>query len=82
MRSAERVRCRPAPCRTRSFVPSCVTSPGWASKTPPCAPSRVGSTRYLLMQDIPWFGKRDLKREIAELEADGAKGRAWAPGPI
>lgn len=45
------------------------------------APSRVGSTRYLLMQDIPWFGKRDLKREIAALEADGAKGRAlgtWA----
>ncbi len=45
------------------------------------SPSRVGSTRYLLMQDIPWFGKRDLKREIAELEADGAKGRAlgtWA----
>ncbi len=44
-------------------------------------PSRVGSTRYLLMQDIPWYGKRDLKREIAELEADGAKGRAlgvWA----
>src|SRR5574343_1212119 len=45
------------------------------------SPSRVGSTKYLLMQDIPWFGKRDLKREIAELEADGAKGRAlgtWA----
>lgn len=45
------------------------------------SPSRVGSTRYLLMQDIPWFGKRDLKREIAELEADGSKGRAlgaWA----
>lgn len=45
------------------------------------APNRVGSTRYLLMQDIPWFGKRDLKREIAELEAEGAKGRAlgtWA----
>lgn len=38
-------------------------------------PNRVGSTRYLLMQDVPWFGKRDLKREIAELEADGAKGR-------
>jgi outer membrane protein TolC len=29
------------------------------------------------MQDIPWFGKRDLKREIAELEAEGAKGRAY-----
>src|SRR5574343_279705 len=45
------------------------------------APNRVGSTRYLLMQDIPWFGKRDLKREIAELEAEGATGRAlgtWA----
>jgi outer membrane protein TolC len=45
------------------------------------APSRVGSTRYLLMQDLPWFGKRDLKREIAELEAAGAEGRAqgnWA----
>ena len=44
------------------------------------SPSRVGSTKYL-MQDIPWFGKRDLKREIAALEADGAKGRAlgtWA----
>ncbi|MDP3579722.1 TolC family protein, partial [Methyloversatilis sp.] len=45
------------------------------------APSKVGSTRYLLMQELPWFGKRDLKREIAELEADGAKGQlmgAWA----
>lgn len=45
------------------------------------SPSRVGSTRYLLMQDLPWFGKRDLKREIAELEAEGSKGRvmaAWA----
>lgn len=45
------------------------------------APNRVGSMRYIFMQDIPWFGKRDLKREIAELEADGAKGRAmgtWA----
>ena len=39
------------------------------------APNRVGSTRYLLMQDVPWFGKRDLKREIAELEAEGAKGK-------
>ncbi|KAB2887180.1 MAG: TolC family protein, partial [Burkholderiaceae bacterium] len=45
------------------------------------SPSRVGSTRYLLMQEVPWFGKRDLKREIAELEAEGAKGRTlgtWA----
>lgn len=45
------------------------------------SPSRVGSTRYLLMQDVPWFGKRDLKREIAEFEAEAAKGRSlgtWA----
>lgn len=50
-------------------------------QNPTLAPGRVGSTRYLLMQDLPWFGKRDLKREIAELEAAGAKGKAdgsWA----
>lgn len=41
------------------------------------APNRVGSTRYLLMQDVPWFGKRDLKREVAELEAESARGRAY-----
>jgi cobalt-zinc-cadmium efflux system outer membrane protein len=29
-----------------------------------------------LSQDIPWFGKRDLKREVAELEGESAKGRA------
>lgn len=40
------------------------------------APNRVGSTRYLVMQDVPWFGKRDLKREAAEFEAQGAKGLA------
>ncbi len=48
---------------------------------PTLSPSRVGSTRYLLTQDIPWFGKRDFKREIAEQDAEGAKGRAigtWA----
>ena len=38
-------------------------------------PSRVGSTKYTLLQDLPWYGKRDLKREIAELEAEGAQGR-------
>lgn len=45
------------------------------------SPSRVGSTRYLFMQDLPWYGKRDLKREIAEFEADSARGRSqgtWA----
>ena len=44
-------------------------------------PNQVGSTKYTLMQDLPWYGKRDLKREIAELDAEGAQGRArgtWA----
>lgn len=40
------------------------------------SPSQVGSTKYLLMQDLPWYGKRDLKRDIAEQEAAGARGRA------
>ncbi|MDT3706188.1 MAG: TolC family protein [Thiobacillus sp.] len=48
----------------------------FGEQNPTLAPDRVGSTRYLLMQDVPWFGKRDLKRGIAELEAEGAKGRA------
>lgn len=50
-------------------------------QNPTLSPSRTGSTRYLLMQDVPWFGKRDLKREIAALDAEGAQGRArntWA----
>lgn len=44
-------------------------------------PSDVGSTRYTLMQDLPWFGKRDLRREVAEFEAEAARGRVmggWA----
>ncbi|CAK0757563.1 outer membrane protein, heavy metal efflux system [Gammaproteobacteria bacterium] len=43
---------------------------------PTLDPRRVGNTRYLFMQDVPWFGKRDLKREMAELEAESARGRA------
>lgn len=45
-------------------------------QSPTLAPGRVGSTRYLVMQDVPWLGKRELKREIAELEARDAEGRA------
>lgn len=50
-------------------------------QSPTLSPNRTGSTLYQLMQDVPWYGKRGLKREIAALEADGAKGRAmgtWA----
>jgi outer membrane protein TolC len=44
-------------------------------------PSEVGSTRYLLMQSVPWFGKRDLQRGVAEaqaMQADGQAAATWA----
>jgi outer membrane protein TolC len=43
---------------------------------PTLLPGRAGSTRYLIMQELPWFGKRGLERDIAASEADGAQGRA------
>lgn len=57
-----------------------ITNQG-TSKAASLLPSQVGSTRYTLMQSVPWFGKRDLKREAAEAGADEAKGKAattWA----
>lgn len=44
-------------------------------------PSNVGDTKYLLAQPLPFWGKRDLKRDIAAAEAEQAGGRAadtWA----
>ncbi len=41
-------------------------------------PARVGSTRYTVTQSLPWFGKRDLRREIASAGADEAESRAAA----
>ena len=41
-------------------------------------PNDVGSARYTLMQDLPWFGKRDLKRDMAALEVDAVSGRVNA----
>jgi len=44
-------------------------------------PSEVGSTYYRLMQPLPFWGKRELKRDIAEAETSQAKGRTgetWA----
>ena len=40
------------------------------------SPSRVGDTKYLLAQPLPFWGKRDLKRDIAAAEAEQASGRA------
>ncbi|WP_026436591.1 TolC family protein [Acidovorax sp. JHL-9] len=45
-------------------------------QNPTLLPGRVGSTRYLLMQDLPWVGKRGLKREVAESQAEAARHRA------
>lgn len=45
------------------------------------SPSGVGDTKYTLMQPLPFWGKRDLKREVASAEAEQASGRAadsWA----
>lgn len=39
-------------------------------------PNRVGSTKYTVMQSLPFWGKRDLKREAAEAEAQVAQGKA------
>jgi outer membrane protein TolC len=41
-------------------------------------PARVAVTRYTINQSLPWFGKRDLKREIATAGAGEAEGRAGA----
>ena len=45
-------------------------------QNPTLLPGRVGSTRYVLMQDFPWMGKRGLKREVAESQAQAARSRA------
>ncbi|MBI5007421.1 MAG: TolC family protein [Nitrosomonadales bacterium] len=44
-------------------------------------PSQVGGTRYLLMQSVPWYGKRELQREAAAAgaaQADGQVAASWA----
>jgi cobalt-zinc-cadmium efflux system outer membrane protein len=39
-------------------------------------PARVGSTKYTLSQTLPFWGKRDLKRDVAQAEANAAQGLA------
>jgi len=41
----------------------------------------VGGTKYTLMQSVPWFGKRDLQRGVAEAQvaqSDGQVTATWA----
>ena len=49
--------------------------------SPSLLPSRVGETKYTLMQQFPAWGKRDLRRGVAEGDARQAQARAavtWA----
>jgi outer membrane protein TolC len=44
-------------------------------------PSQVGATKYTLMQSVPWYGKRDLQREVAAagiVQADGQVAASWS----
>ena len=54
-----------------------ITNQG-TNKSPSLWPSRVGNTRYLLMQSVPWFGKRDLQREVADAQASQANEQVTA----
>lgn len=45
------------------------------SRAPALLPSDAGSTLYTLTQDLPWAGKRELRRDVATQEAQAAQGR-------
>lgn len=47
-----------------------------AASGPNLLPPRVAATRYTVTQRLPWFGKRDLQREVAAAGAQEAQGRA------
>jgi len=44
-------------------------------QSPALYPSDTGSSLYSFTQDLPWAGKRDLRRDIATQEALAAQGR-------
>lgn len=48
------------------------------SNAPNLLPSKVGETRYTLMQPIPLWGKRELRRDVATADAQQAAARAGA----
>lgn len=54
-----------------------VTNQG-TNANPNLLPGRIGSTKYTLIQRLPFWGKRDLKREVAEAEAAQAESRSDA----
>ncbi|MDP2760554.1 MAG: TolC family protein [Sideroxyarcus sp.] len=48
------------------------------STSPRLLPSQTGSTRYTLMQSLPWYGKRDLQRAVADAQSAQAHGQVAA----
>lgn len=51
------------------------------AQNPTFNPGQVGSTKYTLIQELPWFGKRELRSEVVKLNAEGAQGQVrstWA----
>ncbi|BAN35664.1 outer membrane efflux protein [Sulfuricella denitrificans skB26] len=46
--------------------------------SPNLLPGRIGSTKYTLIQPVPFWGKRDLKQDVAEAQANQARGNASA----
>ena len=48
-----------------------VTNQG-TNKQPSLLPTQVGNARYLLSQTVPWFGRRQLRSELAKTQADQA----------
>lgn len=47
-----------------------------ADASPNLLPSRVGGTKYTVIQPLPFWGKRELKREAAQAEAQAVSGKA------
>ncbi len=45
---------------------------------PSLLPSRVGDTKYTVLQPLPAWGKRDLRRDVATADAQQAAARATA----
>lgn len=43
---------------------------------PSLNPSKVGSTKYTVLQPLPFWGKRDLRRDVAAADAEQATARA------
>ena len=57
-----------------------ITNAG-SSASPSLNPSKIGATKYTLLQPLPWFGKRDAKTAAAVADAEVATSRAdlaWA----